>query len=88
MRDKWEWILVVVVKVFVVKGFYCVWVSEVVWEVGVVDGMIYLYFSSKEEILWGLFEENMCRLIDGLFVEIVKESSYMNKMICLVDSYC
>ena len=76
------------VKVFAAKGFYCARVSEVAREAGVADGTIYLYFSSKEEILRGLFEENMRRLIDGLSAEIAKESSYMNKMTRLVDSYC
>jgi len=87
-RDKRERILAAAVKVFAAKGFYCARVSEVAREAGVADGTIYLYFSSKEEILRGLFEENMRRLIDGLTSEIAKVSSYTDKMTRLVDSYC
>jgi TetR/AcrR family fatty acid metabolism transcriptional regulator len=87
-RDKRERILAAAVKVFAAKGFYCARVSEVAREAGVADGTIYLYFSSKEEILRGLFEENMRRLIDDLSSEIEKVSSNTDKMTRLVDSYC
>ncbi len=70
--DKRERILAAAVKVFAEKGFYCARVSDVAREAGVADGTIYLYFASKEELLRGLFEEHMRRIIDevrGLVAE-------------------
>ncbi len=64
--DKRERILAAAVKVFAAKGFYCARVSDVAREAGVADGTIYLYFESKEDLLRGLFEENMTRIIERL----------------------
>jgi len=87
-NDKRERILAAAVKVFAAKGFYCARVSEVAREAGVADGTIYLYFNSKEEILRGLFEENMRRLIDGLRGVVSEEERCTAKMTRLVDAYC
>ena len=62
--DKRNRILQAAVKVFADKGFYVARVSDVAREAGVADGTIYLYFASKGELLRGLFEENMGRLIE------------------------
>ncbi len=62
--DKRNRILQAAVKVFAAKGFYVARVSDVAREAGVADGTIYLYFASKGDLLRGLFEENMERLID------------------------
>lgn len=64
--DKRERILAAAVKVFAAKGFYCARVSDVARAAGVADGTIYLYFASKEELLRGLFEENMTRLLERM----------------------
>ncbi len=87
-NDKRERILAAAVKVFAAKGFYCARVSEVAREAGVADGTIYLYFNSKEEILRGLFEENMRRLVDGLRGVVFEADSCIDKMTRLVDAYC
>ena len=62
--DKRNRILQAAVKVFAEKGFYVARVSDVAREAGVADGTIYLYFASKGDLLRGLFEENMGRLIE------------------------
>ena len=62
--DKRNRILRAAVKVFAAKGFYVARVSDVAREAGVADGTIYLYFASKGDLLRGLFEENMERLIE------------------------
>ena len=64
--DKRNRILQAAVKVFAAKGFYVARVSDVAREAGVADGTIYLYFASKGELLRGLFEENMGRIIERL----------------------
>ncbi len=64
--DKRERILAAAVKVFAAKGFYCARVSDVAREAGVADGTIYLYFESKEDLLRGLYEENMGKINEGV----------------------
>ena len=64
--DKRERILAAAVKVFAAKGFYCARVSDVAREAGVADGTIYLYFESKEDLLRGLYEENMTKINEGV----------------------
>ena len=86
-KDKRERILNAAVKVFAAKGFYCARVSEVAREAGIADGTIYLYFKSKEEILRGLFEENMRRLIHGLRDVVDDASTPTEKFTRLFDAY-
>jgi len=64
--DKRQRITAAAVKVFAAKGFYCARVSDVAREAGVADGTIYLYFTSKEDLLKGLYEENMGKIIEGV----------------------
>ena len=66
VSDKRGRILRAAVRVFAEKGYYRARVSDVAREAGVADGTIYIYFASKEELLRGLFEENMTRIISEL----------------------
>ena len=85
--DKRERILAAAVKVFAEKGFYCARVSDVAREAGVADGTIYLYFASKEELLRGLFEENMRRIIDRVRAVVAAQASAVEQVTALVESY-
>jgi TetR/AcrR family fatty acid metabolism transcriptional regulator len=85
--DKRERILLAAVKVFAAKGFYCARVSDVARAAGVADGTIYLYFSSKEELLRGLFEENLTRIIGQLQSLVVEGISAEEKLERLFEGY-
>lgn len=71
--DKRKRITAAAVKVFAQKGFYCARVSDVAREAGVADGTIYLYFESKEDLLKGLYEENMGKIIQGVQTIVARD---------------
>src|SRR3954466_14045568 len=56
-RDKRRLILDAAVKVFARQGFYACRVSDIADEAGVAYGLVYHYFSSKDEVLDTLFLE-------------------------------
>jgi TetR/AcrR family fatty acid metabolism transcriptional regulator len=85
--DKRARIVAAAVKVFAAKGFYCARVSDVAREAGVADGTIYLYFDSKEELLRGLYEENMRRIIDGLSTVVSSEGTPCARLSRVFEAY-
>ncbi|MFT7621965.1 MAG: TetR/AcrR family fatty acid metabolism transcriptional regulator, partial [Myxococcota bacterium] len=85
--DKRERIIAAAVKVFAAKGFYCARVSDVAREAGVADGTIYLYFESKEDLLRGLFEENMTRIIARLKALVEPAGTAADKLSALFSGY-
>jgi TetR/AcrR family fatty acid metabolism transcriptional regulator len=68
------------VQVFAKKGFYATRVSEVAKAAGVADGTIYLYFSSKDELLVSLFEDRVERLLRFLEKELPPAASASEKL--------
>src|SRR5215216_6462991 len=71
--DKRDRILKAAVKVFARSGFHATRVSEVAKAAGVADGTIYLYFKSKEELLFSLFEDRVGKLLGFMREELPKE---------------
>jgi TetR/AcrR family transcriptional regulator, fatty acid metabolism regulator protein len=71
--DKRERILKAAVQVFARSGFHATRVSEVARAAGVADGTIYLYFKSKEELLFSLFEERIQKLLVFMRDELPKK---------------
>lgn len=70
--DKRERILGAAVKVFAKNGFYATRVADVARAAGVADGTIYLYFTSKEDLLVSLFEDRVERLLSYTRKELPK----------------
>jgi TetR/AcrR family fatty acid metabolism transcriptional regulator len=71
--DKRDRILKAAVRVFARSGFHATRVSEVAKAAGVADGTIYLYFKSKEELLFSLFEDRVEKLLTYMRDELPKE---------------
>jgi AcrR family transcriptional regulator len=67
--DKRRLILDAAITVFARRGFHSCRVSDVADEAGVAYGLVYHYFSSKEEILNTLFTERWQLMLDAI-VEI------------------
>jgi TetR/AcrR family transcriptional regulator, fatty acid metabolism regulator protein len=67
--DKRRVILDAAITVFARQGFHSCRVSDVADEAGVAYGLVYHYFSSKEEILNTLFSERWQLMLDAI-VEI------------------
>jgi AcrR family transcriptional regulator len=72
--DKRRVILDAAITVFARQGFHSCRVSDVADEAGVAYGLVYHYFSSKEEILNTLFTERWQLMLDAI-VEIDRRQS-------------
>ena len=57
-------ILVAAVRVFARRGFHTSRVGDIAEEAGVAHGLLYHYFSSKDEVLETVFRENWSELLE------------------------
>lgn len=73
--DKRERILAAAVRVFAKSGFFDARVSDVAKAAGVADGTIYLYFTSKEQLLVSLFEDRVDKLLGFMQNELGKSAA-------------
>src|SRR5215831_1099063 len=83
--DKRERILRAAVKVFAKNGFHATRVSEVAKAAGVADGTIYLYFKSKEELLFSLFEDRVDKLLAFVRAELPKLPTADARLRAIID---
>jgi TetR/AcrR family transcriptional regulator, fatty acid metabolism regulator protein len=89
--DKRRLILDAAVRVFARQGFHACRVSDIADEAGVAYGLVYHYFSSKEEVLDTLFLERwnvmleMIREVDGRSIPVREKLQEIVSFI--VDSY-
>jgi TetR/AcrR family transcriptional regulator, fatty acid metabolism regulator protein len=67
-QDKRRQILDAAVKVFARQGFHACRVSDIADEAGVAYGLVYHYFSSKDEVLDTLFLERW-----NVLLEVIRE---------------
>ncbi|HWE23349.1 MAG TPA: TetR/AcrR family transcriptional regulator [Myxococcales bacterium] len=72
-NDKRERILDAAVKVFAERGYFSSTVAEIARAAGVADGTIYLYFKSKDDLLFELFDEKMTQLIAQATAALAQE---------------
>jgi TetR/AcrR family fatty acid metabolism transcriptional regulator len=89
--DKRRVILDAAVRVFSRQGFHTCRVSDIADEAGVAYGLVYHYFSSKEEILDTLFLERWGVMIDAIAEADASQRSPREKLYAIasfiVDSY-
>jgi AcrR family transcriptional regulator len=64
--DKRQVILDAAVRVFARKGFHTSRVGDIAEEAGIAHGLLYHYFSSKDEVLRTVFSEAWSRLLVAL----------------------
>jgi AcrR family transcriptional regulator len=64
--DKRRLILEAAVRVFARSGYHTSRVGDIAEEAGVAHGLLYHYFSSKEEVLQTIFRDSWALLIDAL----------------------
>jgi AcrR family transcriptional regulator len=65
-EEKRRVILDAAVRVFAHKGFHTSRVGDIANEAGVAHGLLYHYFSSKDEVLETIFRENWTVLVERL----------------------
>jgi TetR/AcrR family fatty acid metabolism transcriptional regulator len=58
-------ILDAAVSVFATRGYHTSRVGDIAEEAGIAHGLLYHYFSSKEEVLQTVFRENWSELLDA-----------------------
>lgn len=63
-EEKRRLILAAAVRVFARKGYHTSRVGDIAEEAGVAHGLLYHYFSSKEEVLHTVFRENWSELLE------------------------
>jgi TetR/AcrR family fatty acid metabolism transcriptional regulator len=89
--DKRRLILDAAVRVFARRGFHHCRVSDVADEAGVAYGLVYHYFSSKEEILNTLFLERWQIMLDAIAEIDTREVAARDKLYAvagfIIDSY-
>ena len=65
-EEKRRLILAAAVRVFARKGFHTCRVGDIAEEAGIAHGLVYHYFSSKDELLQAVFRETWAELLDAL----------------------
>ena len=65
-EEKRRLILDAAVRVFAHKGFHTSRVADIAEEAGVAHGLLYHYFSSKDEVIETIFRENWTVLVERL----------------------
>jgi TetR/AcrR family transcriptional regulator, fatty acid metabolism regulator protein len=64
-EEKRRLILDAAVRVFAAKGYHTCRVGDIAEEAGIAHGLLYHYFSSKEEVLETVFRENWAQLLEA-----------------------
>jgi TetR/AcrR family transcriptional regulator, fatty acid metabolism regulator protein len=64
-EDKRRLILAAAVRVFARDGYHTSRVGDIAGEAGVAHGLLYHYFTSKEQVLATVFRENWSSLLDA-----------------------
>ena len=89
--DKRRQILDAAVRVFARQGFHSTRVSDIADEAGVAYGLVYHYFSSKEEVLNELFSERWSLLLAAIDEADRSEAAPRDKLgavaAFIIDSY-
>jgi TetR/AcrR family transcriptional regulator, fatty acid metabolism regulator protein len=65
-QEKRRLILRAAIRVFAEKGYHACRVQDVASEAGVAYGLVYHYFSSKEELLETIFRRTWSRMLDAI----------------------
>jgi TetR/AcrR family fatty acid metabolism transcriptional regulator len=82
--DKPQQIIDAAIRVFARKGYWSSRVSDIAREAGIAAGTIYLYFTTKEEILTTLFRQKMAGFVAAVWRDIAEERDAVAKIRRLV----
>ena len=89
--DKRRQILDAAIRVFARQGFHSTRVSDIADEAGVAYGLVYHYFSSKDEVLNELFSERWSLMLAAIDEADRRDASPREKLAAvaafIVDSY-
>ena len=80
-------ILDAAVESFAERGFYRTRVSDIARRAGVADGTIYLYFRSKDDILFEVFEVRMEEILSELSAAVATRAGPVEKLRVFAELY-
>jgi AcrR family transcriptional regulator len=86
MEEKRRTILAAAVRVFARDGFHTSPVGAIATEAGVAHGLLYHYFTSKDEVLETIFRETWSALLDALreVEESGQPASEQLRLVCAI----
>jgi AcrR family transcriptional regulator len=79
-EEKRRLILDAAVRVFAAKGFHTSRVGDIAEEAGVAHGLLYHYFSSKDEVLETVFRDHWSRVLDRVHDAETSEGSAVDRL--------
>lgn len=79
-EEKRRLILDAAVRVFAHKGFHTSRVGDIAEEAGVAHGLLYHYFSSKDEVLETIFRENWGVLVERIDAVVRSDESARDQL--------
>jgi len=79
-EEKRRVILDAAVRVFAEKGFHTSRVGDIAEEAGVAHGLLYHYFSSKDEVLETIFREHWTALLDRIHAAEESEEPVLDQL--------
>lgn len=82
--NKRERIIAAAAKLFGDKGYHDTTTAEIAESAGVAAGTIYIYFSSKEELLVAVFEEFLGTHMEKLSEGVARERTAKDKLVRLL----
>jgi len=82
-RDKRALILDAAIKVFARKGYHGCRVSDIAREADIAYGLVYHYFTNKEEILRTIFEERWSGFLELVDEIAARDTSVEDKLVSI-----
>jgi AcrR family transcriptional regulator len=79
-EEKRRLILDAAVRVFAAKGFHTSRVGDIAEEAGVAHGLLYHYFSSKDEVLETVFRDHWSRVLDRVHDAETSDGSAVDRL--------
>ncbi|MES1247920.1 MAG: TetR/AcrR family transcriptional regulator [Actinomycetota bacterium] len=79
-EEKRRVILDAAVRVFAAKGFHTSRVGDIAEEAGVAHGLLYHYFTSKDEVLETVFREHWSRVLDRVHDAETSDGSAVDRL--------
>ena len=75
-------------RLFVKKGITETSVRDITREVGLSEGALYRHFTSKEDLVWQIFEQNYLRFARELEAVAASEPTAARKVSAMIRGFC
>lgn len=76
------------IALFVDKGITATTIRDIAGAVGLSEGALYRHFSSKEQLVWQLFERNYVEFAGRLLTLAESESTAREKLGAMIRGFC